>query len=298
MKQCEVRTFLPAFADGELDVEQNLRVLEAMAMDPTHTRRVLHQQQLRKACAKAMDRPDCRCPEELRKQIASLCSIPHAPHADTEPNLSGLGGGDEAPGFPRDTHERSPILARIGRWAPAAVAAVLLIGALVVFFASANSATAPLGVADARLAKFTSQHKACASDVTRLRPGVENPSNVEQLPGTIDDYFGDGGGSIEAGLDLSSLGYRFERVGACSIPGKNAVHIMYKADDPAGGERSLSLWIKPDGEGLNLEPGRVYTADADNGQPLVVWQRLGRMYYLFADMPDDARRAAHMLAHK
>jgi len=52
MKESEIRKYLPAFADGELDVEQNLKVLEHMAMDPKATRRVMHQQQLKQACCK------------------------------------------------------------------------------------------------------------------------------------------------------------------------------------------------------------------------------------------------------
>ena len=49
MDSKEILRYVEAFADGELDVEQNLRVLEHMAMNPTATRRVLHQQQLRQA---------------------------------------------------------------------------------------------------------------------------------------------------------------------------------------------------------------------------------------------------------
>ena len=45
----ECKKYLAAFADGELDVDQNLRLLEHMKMDPNATARVAHQQQLREA---------------------------------------------------------------------------------------------------------------------------------------------------------------------------------------------------------------------------------------------------------
>jgi len=49
-----IRKYLAAFADGELEVEQNLRVLEHAAMNPQATRRVMHQQQLRRAVGAPM----------------------------------------------------------------------------------------------------------------------------------------------------------------------------------------------------------------------------------------------------
>ena len=303
MSQSEVRKYLPAFADGELDVEQNLRVLEAMAMDPTHTRRVLHQQQLRKACARVMDRPDCHCPDQLKQQIQTISSAesPASPTAITATPTLTLAGTDAERSKHTPTTPAPDVIARIGRWLPAAVAAVLLIGALAVFFSPRANSGMAFGLDEARLAAFAGRHKSCSSDVTKLVPGIANPTNVAALPGTIDDYFvsqfGDEQtGHIDTALDLSVLGYEFQRVGVCGLPGKNAVHVVYKAADGADHGKSLSLWIKPDAPDLQLVPRRLYTAEAADGQPLLIWERNGRTYYLLGDAPDDARHAARALA--
>lgn len=301
MNQTEVRKYLPAFADGELDVEQNLRVLEAMAMDAKHTRRVLHQQQLRRACARVMDRPDCRCPDELREKLQSLASSEN--DAPASPNLTLTGGeaktDDRRPRAAADA--RPDVIGRIGRWLPAAVAAVLLIGALAVFFSPRPGGGPAFGLDETRLAAFAGRHTSCSSDLSKLYAGIESPDNVTALPGTIDDYFvselgAQQSGRIDTTLDLSVLGYEFQRVGRCNLPGRNAVHIVYRAADDAEHDKSLSLWIKPATGELNLVPRTLYTAEASDGQPLLIWQRNGRTYYLLGDAPTDARHAAEVLA--
>ncbi len=300
MSQSEVRKYLPAFADGELDVEQNLRVLEAMAMDPTHTRRVLHQQQLRKACARVMDRPDCCCPEELKHTLQTLCFADPQASADSVSPSFAL-GGTEADDPIQTTRSSPQVLARIGRWLPAAVAAVLLIGALAVFFSPRADSGMAFGLGEARLAAFAGRHKSCSSDVNKLVAGIQNPANVAALPGTIDDYFvaqlgNDQAGRIDTALDLSVLGYAFQRVGVCGLPGKNAVHVVYQAAEGTDHGKSMSLWIKPHSPDLQLIPRRLYTAEAADGQPLLIWERNGRTYYLLGDASDDARQAAQVLA--
>ena len=50
----ECKKYLAAFADGELDVDQNLRLLERMKMDPNATARVTHQQQLRENVCRSL----------------------------------------------------------------------------------------------------------------------------------------------------------------------------------------------------------------------------------------------------
>lgn len=300
MNQHECRKYIPAFADGELDVEQNLKVLEQMAMDPTNTRRVLHQQQLRKACSHAMDTAECRCPDELRSKIAALAEAEPA-HDASDPALSEDAG---VPSASHQTYTGPPVIARIGRWAPVAVAAMLLIGTLVVLY------QAPGGISDAwpyinRVVMgntdpdlLSGRHELCSSDVSKLYAGIESPEHVSALPGTVDDYFGDDLGRIDSTLDLSVLGYEFERVGVCAAPGKGAVHVVYRAPEGSGRTDAISLWIKPDtGEFSDLTPNVLHTAaESNTGRPLLFWRHDGRVYYLIGDSPTDTRRAAHMLA--
>ena len=72
MDDKEVRKYLAAFADGELEVEQNLRVLEQMAMNPQATRRVMHQQQLRRAIKRSIDESTPEDSDRLRETISDL----------------------------------------------------------------------------------------------------------------------------------------------------------------------------------------------------------------------------------
>jgi len=284
MTQHEARKYLAAFADGELDVEQNLKVLGQMAMDPTNTRRVLHQQQLRKACAEAMDGPEHRCPDELRTQISDLLDA-EGPRASSDADAKPRSGAG------------SPVIARIGHWLPAAVAAVLLLGATAVCFSPRVGDAGGSGaiVTAGQFELFNRRHSSCSKDLTKLYAGIQSPTDVAALPGTIDDYFGDTAGSIDSALDLSVLGYDFQRVGLCSIPGKGAVHVVYRAAEGAD-DRSLSLWIKPDQGDLPITADMMHTARSADGKPVLIWKHNGRVYYLFGDQTDDAAKAAELLA--
>ncbi len=294
MSQHEVRKYLPAFADGELDVELNLKVLEQMAMDPTNTRRVMHQQQLRKACAAAMCKPEYCCPAPLKANIASLvCESTD----DAPPLAAPLLTDDNALPYRKSQAAHDGVLARIGHWAPAAVAAVLLIGALAVFFTPRTGIeTAGVLVSDQQLELFGRRHSTCSSDLGKLVSNIPSPTNIAALPGTIDDYFGDTAGQIDSALDLSVLGYTYEQVGTCSVPGRRSVHVVYKAAPDSGRTGSISLWIKPDTGKAPITPGVLHTAETPSGNPVLLWKRDGRVYYLVGDARDDAQQAAQMLA--
>ncbi len=77
MSPRDCRKFLAAFADGELDVRDNCRVLEQLAMDPANARRVAHQQQLRelvKRCVEEQQEAIGGCPASLRQEIEALAA--------------------------------------------------------------------------------------------------------------------------------------------------------------------------------------------------------------------------------
>ena len=99
MNPKHLHKFLSAFADGELAIEQNLRILKRMALDPQTTRRVMHRQQLHKMVRRAMDDPALKAPETLRAQIVKLASAPVRPEqpaaARGPATGSGSAGGDE-----------------------------------------------------------------------------------------------------------------------------------------------------------------------------------------------------------
>lgn len=164
MDNKESRKYLAAFADGELDVEQNLRVLEHIAMNPDATRRVMHQQQLRQSVRRSMRAQAPATPQALRDQITGMAA---------GSRLDPAGSPDDA------------VLSRIGRWLPTAVAAILLLAAILV----ATSVIAARrhgdfsGPLDARtVLAFQQRHVECASMPGRLQGAENSRSNWWRYP--------------------------------------------------------------------------------------------------------------------
>lgn len=284
----EARELLPAFVDGELDEAQKLRVLEAMAADPSCTRRVLVQQQLRQACGRVLTSPSLRCPADLRQRIQAMAGDLQSDESLPKPSVAPLGQSD-----------RGPVLARIGRWAlPLAVAAALGLAVLVTLNFSASRAErlaeAGLYTADglvtARLARQLSErHVQCAHGDDPLTPeGLApiQPGDLVGLDAALVDHFD--AELQNASLDLSSIGYDYQIAGLCPVPGDGAVHVIY--ENPDG--RRLSLWIKPyDGQPM-LDPGVPYVPPAAHAEhPMVVWRQANTVFYLVGETREEVQQA-------
>lgn len=282
MNSQEARKFLPAFADGELDVEQNLRVLEQMAMDPTNTKRVMHQQQLRRACARVMDDPELRCPEALREQIAAL--------AEDTPQHGPADAGADSRSADETNSGGGGVLATIGRWAaPLGVAAALLIAGLV--FLQTTDPTdrgyTADGLISASLAQsFGERHVQCALGEQPPYQSELFPAELDGLDQALVQHVGQ---DLEgAALDLTSLGYDYEIAGFCPIPGGQSVHVIYQ--NPEG--KALSLWIKPYDAQPTLDPGVPYVPPhAHGGRPMMVWREGDMVFFLVGDVMEDVRDA-------
>ncbi len=277
----EVRGYLAAFADGELDVEQNLRVLEHMAMDPQSTRRVMHQQQLRQAVGRVIRGDAPGAPADLRGKVeAALADVP-------------------ATNTPRSTRAPRSVLAVIGRWAPAAVAAVLLVSALTVLRTADSSGPAVAGAdvlfSAAKVQEFGRRHVSCSRMLDRLHGSELFPRQVSQLPGALTAYLGDSG-PVLGSLDLTGLGYRFVGAGKCLVPGTGSVHLVYEAAERTARSDSLSLWIRAYDGKTDIEPGKLYTASGPSAvHPVLVWRVGDVVYYLVGDGPEQTRVAAERL---
>ncbi len=289
---------LAAFADGELDGAQNLEVLKRLKEDPATAGRVENQQKLRQAVAAAMDGPEFKAPAALRDQLMQLAkSTPAESGSDTEPaseqqvsDTSGHAGG-------------SSVLAVIGRWIPAAVAAILLIGALVVFNQNNNSYR--LGdtpnlinasnVLNASIVdQFGDRHFKCARHMAKMHGVDKLPQNLTELPGALSEYFHE---PINPEvLDFSELGYEFDVAGLCLIPGKGAVHVVYQSKASTGQTDSLSLWMRPNEEGTSIEPDKLYASKAtEETYPMVVWHHGDMVYYLVGDNHETVERAFDLI---
>ncbi|MEM9420041.1 MAG: hypothetical protein AAGA25_13460 [Planctomycetota bacterium] len=273
----EAHELFSAYADGELNEEQSLRALEQMAADPTNTKRVLHQQQLKKACGRAMDSQAMRCPDALREKICAMAEE----HSATESPASSQLAESQA--------YDNPVIGRIGNWiAPIAVAATLFIGALVALnVMNNNRGYSPDGILTASLANtFGERHLKCAA-------GKSSPYDTELFPAEValldDSLVQHVGQELDgAALDLSTLGYEYKVAGFCPIPGDKSVHVMY--ENPAG--QMLSLWIKTYDGKPTLDPGVPYIPPQDHTeQPMMVWREGDMVFYLVGDTMDDVKQA-------
>ncbi len=272
---------LAAFADGELDGEQNLEMLKRMAQDPSTAQRVAEQQKLRRAVAQAMDDPSQKAPAELRDRISQLAQGEQARRV-TQPK-------------PTPPQTGSPVLAVIGRWMPAAVAAVLLVGALITLnqaggLGSDRLITSAQILNTSMVDQFGDRHFKCARHITPMHGTDQFPQDLSELPGALSEYF-DQPVDQEV-LNLSSLGYEFDMAGLCVIPGKGAVHMVYKSQAPTGQTDTLSLWLRPYDKRSGVESDRLYkTADPQENYPMLVWRHGGMVYYLVGDSHDSVERA-------
>jgi len=162
----QMRKYLAAFADGELDVPESLHVLEHMKMNPNATGRVMHHQQMRRLVDQAMRQDVPEVPEALRRSVMELAD-------------------GEAARERRDARGGA-VLARIGRWAPLGLAAALVMGVLLF-----NPAMPPSGPAEPRFASlvssdqaamFSRRHLECSRELERLADRAMFPDRLEDVP--------------------------------------------------------------------------------------------------------------------
>ncbi len=273
---------LAAFADGELDGEHNLEMLKRMAQDPTTAQRVADHQKLRGAVAQAMDDPSMKAPAELRDRIGQLAQDEQARRVSKP-----------SPGPVPTTG--SPVLAVIGRWIPAAVAAVLFIGALVALNQAGETGpdrliTSAQILNTSMVDQFGDRHFKCARNITPMHGTDRFPQDLTALPGALGEYFDQ---PIDQDvLNLSSLGYDFDMAGLCVLPGKGAVHMVYKSQAPTGQTDTLSLWLRPFEQGSGIQDAKLYkTADPTENFPMLVWRHGDMVYYLVGDSYDAVERA-------
>ncbi len=281
---------LAAFADGELTDDQAARLCDCVSGNPDCVRRVLHEQRLRRACAKVMTRETARCPDEVRRRLDALLQAPDAAPPRPDDDMS-------QPRRPRRE-------LGVTRWLPAAVAAVLLLAAVGVYLtagsghpgAASGAGSVPGGDAAVLTAshvqEFETRHVRCSVGEAPMIRGDLFPATLDGLDPVLRRLVGDS--LAGASLDLSAAGFDYALAGVCPVPGDDAVHLIYTARHPdaAGRLAALSLWIQHDPDRPDLRPGTPYTAaDDDSPHPMVVWRERDTVFYLVGDSMQDVERA-------
>jgi anti-sigma factor RsiW len=272
--------FLRAFADGELDVEQSLRVLEHLAQHPRDTRVIAHQQQLRQALERVLRAEAPAPPQALRDRLETLASL------QLRDDLR-----DDAQG-PRTRRWRWTMLKQ---WTPALAAAVLLAASLTwtSFFLPRDSTgglasgLAPgeavvMGVRQA--AVFQRRHGACSQDPSQVhsRGFPQQPDAVTQELMRVLHT------PTPPPVDLRGAGFELVVAGRCVLPGRDSVHLVFRRSRADGMAESLSVWMTPyRGQG-ELPEGRVLCVTSDRREPVLVWRQGEVVCYVVAESDHSA----------
>ena len=286
--EIDARKYLAAFADGELDVQDSLRVLEHMAMNPEATRRVMHQQQLKQIVGETILKDAPKAPGSLRELIEDIAD-------DSE-----------------RSDEPRTVLARLRPWALAGVAALLAIAASVLYLPEDGAGwrymaqiQQPQGPQEELLDisfanNLAKRHVTCTRMIEDMGNVVQFPEHLEAMPDAISTFLNVDKQHCPKKLDLTRIGYRYAGARPCSSTGGlRSVHMIYRPVQQDGPQDAISLWILPDSEQYDLthmEEGRVYKVLSRNApHPLVAWRMNGMTYFLMGDSDIAVETAADAL---
>lgn len=270
-RRLNLAALLRAAADDELCSADERRLEAYLEEDPSLASRIDCERQMRQAIARAF------CCDSGQPAPRSLCDCVAKAMNCCETNDRATGDPESlahrtrSPGF----WQRSQI--RVGL-----AAAILLVGAVLVFF---NNST-PLGpnqaLADrtAAASYVANEHGNCVTDAVHATSKfiLENP---EQLPGFAANVVG-----TEIALaDLVASGatdIRFVDAGECHVPGGGpSMHMRFALPDVEG---DVSLFIQRDSGRMKLTEGYTYLMvpgeDAPRTPSVYIWAREGLVYYL------------------
>lgn len=272
-----IREYLTAFADGELDAAQTLRVLDYIEEHPEGMQLVRTHQHLRLAADRTVRAHTPPTPENLRRRLETLASAAPA--------------------------TRSPRMRLVGRRWPAVAAACLVAGALIGRSLPGTgpftppAPTAPLAIDNAEPIPATTVAHATRvhADCSRLREGLHAAGYPRELAGLADAVTLDLGGD-DPYPDLSGLGYRFVGAGPCADPLQDTVHLLYVSTAP-GHQQNVSVFAQRNADQFPLEPGKLYVVSGPRSPfPMYAWETKQVVYFLIADSESTIRAARQAIA--
>ena len=293
------RLLLERFADGDCTDEEAVRALELLRDEPGALEELASRHRFKLRVGQAM------------REVA----MPGAVKAELTQAVAGEGEAGE-------TSEQSsgPVLGRIGRWVPAAVAAMLLLAAGVAYLAtpaSRDPLPGPVVVDDwpadavmpeATARAFVTRHVRCTTGVEPLDHEVRTLPAAAGLMPELQPWMQRQIDGEAAALDMTGMDFGFVKAGACPVPGEAAVHLIYRNNQP-GRTDHLSLWVQAfpadaaattsGASLLGLQPGKVHTIfPLHSDHPMLVWTDGERVYFLIGDAPGAVQQAAeHLTGH-
>lgn len=257
------RKYIGAFADGELDVEQNLNALEHLNMCPACTARVSEVNAIRESLQRGYGQIEA--PPQLRAKIEAIARDDH-------------GTQDAGKGRPRQTIR---IFVRL-----AAVASLLLV--LAVWRPWTTRPTSILLAPDLSAQLVTdarTQHRDCVWYRGANHQSDTLPRDPESIVSVLRQEFG-----IRVAVpDLGTQGYELVGVDRCGIGQRKGSHALYRSGEPNG---ELSFFTIERKAMLASDRFAVSKANeripADNDRlSIVAWHDGPQTYVACAEVPES-----------
>lgn len=261
------RKYVGAFADGELEVQQNLEVLDHLKMCPECVARVDEVAMLKKSLRKTFD--DARAPAELSEKINAACDSTVVP----EPTRKVL-----------RADERGSILFRFGF--PLGMAAAFL---LVFTISQSEPQSVPqlgtITVVKGRVvADVLEQHRFCVDARGLLHHNRALPRELEPLAKRLSKHL-----KLNVLVpDLASRGFRLIGADYCGIRGRRGAHVLYRSTDTAGLLSIFTTRFLPEiGTGELPDPSELRFFVSSSEMPVVVWHQEHQTFAICGNLVAD-----------
>jgi len=262
--------YVGAFADGELEVQQNLEALEHLNMCPACAARVNAVTSLKAVLKRAYE--PIHAPEHVRERVRQALA------AET-------GQPGEASGRPLRMRFR-PLPTRLAVPLGMAAGLLLVVGAWQLWSRNQQLRTDVLTVVPGHVvADVRAQHRYCighrAGDHYDGSLSRDLPVIAERLSAQLDMKV--------IAPDLAGLGFELVGADSCGIKGRPGAHVMYRSQATAKLLSVFSMARLPgfDAHAEGGRGGRGFFVSRDKDQVNVVaWNDGPQTYVLCADLPE------------
>jgi len=258
MNCTKFQKFAAAFADGELDVEQNLQALEHLNICPDCTRQVATIQQLKTALRRTLSKSSASA--ELRSRvIAAIAQADAAIRMEHKTRIDGVGqlnGSDRIAG-------------RLWTYGPVGLAAAMLLGVTLWQVLPLYSyKRGMMTLRNQTLADIREQHVFCSDQADQ-----HHDESLGRTPALVARRLGRQLHRSVLVPDLDAYGLSFLGAKACPLCGRPSGHALYRSGDRG---TTLSVFSAPFMNELNPSDGRRignrdFYVSADKGSTVVAW---------------------------
>jgi anti-sigma factor RsiW len=256
------RTYLGAFADGELNTERNLEALEHLNMCEPCARRVSEVEHLKSALVRVWSARGAS--DSLRLRVQRVLARQQAPE--------------------RKVAELPRFLDRMV--APLTVAAAVVLAALIWRIGATpgrDQSNAPFNASQAAL-DVREQHRLCAPlGKEHNDPSLpRDPEGIRRALGTTLHL-------RVLAPDLTAFGYELIGADRCGLRGRVAAHILYQSRSRRSVLSIFTVGLNPQFDPSSMERigGRAYFVSEDENLSVVAWHSGGQTYIVCAPVSAD-----------